>query len=84
MKPELHPPAHSWQQHLRALPQRLWGLMAAVVEAGQDVSVAIEMMEAHSPSHLCGWDVEQVALSGGSQINSATLFHHAKQYGWRR
>ena len=62
----------------------LWGLMAAVVEAGQDVSVAIEMMEAHSPSHLCGWDVEQVALSGGSQINSATLFHHAKQYGWRR
>ena len=82
---------------LEAIPQRvegsgtyadyrdiLWGLMAACRDIGVDEQVAIDLMEAHSPSHLCGWDVEQVARSGGEQIGAGTLFFHAKQHGWSR
>ena len=82
---------------LEAIPQRvegsgtyadyrdiLWGLMAACRDIGVDEEVAIELMEAHSPSRSCGWDVEQVARSGGEQIGAGTLFFHAKQYGWSR
>ena len=82
---------------LEAIPQRvegsgtyadyrdiLWGLMAACRDIGVDEEVAIELMEAHSPSRSCGWDVEQVARSGGEQIGAGTLFFHAKQHGWSR
>ena len=82
---------------LEAIPQRvegsgtyadyrdiLWGLMAACRDIGVDEQVAIDLMEAHSPSHSCGWDVEQVARSGGEQIGAGTLFFHAKQHGWIR
>ena len=82
---------------LEAIPQRvegsgtyadyrdiLWGLMAACRDIDVDEQVAIDLMEAHSPSHLCGWDVEQVARSGGEQIGAGTLFFHAKQHGWSR
>lgn len=60
----------------------LWGLMAACRDIGVDEGVAISLMEIHSPSHLCGWDVEQVARSGGEQIGAGTLFFHAKKQGW--
>jgi len=62
----------------------LWGLISAVVEAGYSRSVAIELMEAHSPSHQCGWNIQQVADSGGEQIHAGTFFHYAKTHGWRR
>jgi len=62
----------------------LWGLISAVVEAGYSRSVAIDLMEAHSPSHECGWNIQQVADSGGNQINAGTFFHYAKTHGWRR
>ena len=60
----------------------LWGLMAACRDIGVDEAVAISLMETHSPSHLCGWDVEQVSRSGGEQIGPGTLFFHAKKQGW--
>ena len=60
----------------------LWGLMAACRDIGVDEAVAISLMETHSPSYLCGWDVEQVARSGGEQIGPGTLFFHAKKQGW--
>ena len=60
----------------------LWGLKAAVTDAGYSDQVAIELMEAHSPSKVCGWNIEQVANSGGSQISAGTFWHHAKQFGW--
>ena len=62
----------------------LWGLKAALADAGAAETLAIQLMEAHSPSAQCDWDVEQVARSGGEQIGAGTLFHYAKQYGWSR
>ena len=62
----------------------LWGLKAAIADAGADEALAIQLMEAHSPSTQCDWDVEQVARSGGEHIGPGTLFHYAKQYGWSR
>ena len=62
----------------------LWGLTSAVEEAGHSKSVAIEMMEAHSPSHSCGWNIQQVANSGGERIHAGTFFYIAKSHGWRR
>ena len=62
----------------------LWGLISAVEEAGYSRSVAIELMEAHSPSHKCGWNIQQVADSGGEQISAGTLFYYAKSRDWRR
>ena len=82
---------------LEAIPQRvegsgtyadyrdiLWGLMSACRDIDVDEQVAIDLMEAHSSSHSFGWDVEQVARSGGEQIGAGTLFFHAKQHGWSR
>ena len=62
----------------------LWGLISAVVEAGYSRSVAIELMEAHSPSHECGWNIPQVADSGGEQIHAGTFFYIAQSHGWKR
>ena len=62
----------------------LWGLKAALADAGAAETLAIQLMEAHSPSSQCDWDVEQVARSGGEQIGAGTLFHYAKQHGWSR
>ncbi len=56
----------------------LWGLKS---EFG--LEKAIELMDAHSPSSQCGWDIRQVASSGGDKINIGTLFFHAKNYGFK-
>jgi hypothetical protein len=58
----------------------LWGLIRACEEAGSDRETAISLMEAHSPD---GWDVRQVATSGGDHIAAATFWHHARHHGWR-
>jgi hypothetical protein len=60
----------------------LWGLIQACEQAGQDRELAIALMEAHSPSASCGWDIRQVASSGGEQIGAATFWFHARQHGW--
>ena len=62
-----------------------WSLRACLEECGQPdpEAAAIQLLEAHSPSRECGWDVAQVVRSGGQHIGPGTLFHHAKQYGWR-
>ena len=59
----------------------LWGLMAAMKDAGYSEEYAIEMMEIHSKQWT---DIRQVAKSGGDQIGAGTFWHIAKQYGWRR
>jgi len=61
----------------------LWGLISACQEAGRDREAAIALMEAHSPSGESGWDVRQVASSGGEQIGAATFWFHARRAGWR-
>jgi AAA domain len=60
----------------------LWGLIEACEQAGHDRELAIALMEAHSPSASCGWDIRQVASSGGEQISAATFWFHARQHGW--
>lgn len=59
----------------------LWGLIHACEEAGGDREMAIALMEQHSPN---GWDVRQVAESGGEKVSAATFWFHARQAGWRR
>ena len=49
----------------------LWGLVKACEEAGYSIDTAIALMEAHSPSTTCGWDVAQVACSGGDHASAA-------------
>lgn len=61
----------------------LWGLIAAVEEAGWSRADAIEMMEEHSPSKQCGWDIEHSAKSPGEQVKAGTFFWFAQQHGWR-
>jgi hypothetical protein len=61
----------------------LWGLISATEEAGHQKEEAIALMEAHSPSGESGWDVRQVASSGGEQIGAATFWFHARRCGWR-
>ena len=64
----------------------LWGLIAALKETDLPYpeEEAIALMEAHSPSEECGWDVEQVARSGGEEINPGTFWHIVKEHGHRR
>jgi len=61
----------------------LWGLVDACAEAGNSDQVAIDLMEAHSPSKQCDWNVAQVARSGGEQITAGTFWWHCQQHGWR-
>ena len=61
----------------------LWGLIDACAEAGCGEDVAIDLMEDHSPSKQCGWDIRQVARSGGDQIGAGSFWWHALQHGWR-
>jgi hypothetical protein len=88
-------PLEQIRSALAAIPQRvagsntyadyrnlLWGLIQACEQAGHDRELAIALMEAHSPSASCGWDIRQVASSGGEQIGAATFWFHARQHGW--
>ena len=60
----------------------LWGLVAAVRDAGGTIENAIDLMEAHSPSAACGWDVQQVARSGKGAKTAATFWAIAKANGF--
>lgn len=64
----------------------LWGLIAALKDTDLPYpeEEAIALMEAHSPSEECGWDVEQVGRSGGEEINAGTFWHITKENGYRR
>jgi hypothetical protein len=64
----------------------LWGLVKACEEAGGLIETAIALMEAHSPSATCGWNVRQVACSGGDQATPGWFWaqvggHPAKRRG---
>ena len=61
-----------------------WAVKDACLNAGYTDEVAIDLIEAWSPSKQCGWNVRQIVHSGGGQITAGTLFHHATQNGWRR
>ena len=71
----------------------LWGLIAALKEENAAspkpiseesvVEYAIGAMDYHSPSEECGWNVEQVARSGGEEIGPGTFWWIAKEHGYR-
>lgn len=61
----------------------LWGLIAACEQAGAGADLAIALMEAHSPSARCGWQVAQVARSGNGCVGAGTFWHWARHYGHR-
>jgi putative DNA primase/helicase len=58
----------------------LWGLIAAVEEAGSSEDTAISMMAAHSPQ----WHgIDQIARSGGDDVGAGTFWYWAKEHGYR-
>jgi putative DNA primase/helicase len=56
----------------------LWSLKTI---AGEDQ--AISLMESHSPSGVCGWNVSQIARSGGDKINPGTFWYWARYHGYQ-
>jgi phage/plasmid-associated DNA primase len=73
---------------LACIPQRTSGTYTKfrditwALKAHFGETEAVRLMEAHSPSGLCGWNIEQVAQSGGDHISIYTLFYYAKQHGY--
>ncbi len=81
------------QRALQAIPPRvpggntypmyrniLWGLIAAVEEAGSSAATAMSMMASHSPQ----WHgIDQVAGSGGDDVAAGTFWYWANQHGYR-
>ena len=57
----------------------LWGLIKACEDAGKTAADAVALMKSHSPE----WGgIEQVAYSGGSQINAGSFWYFAKENGF--
>ena len=57
----------------------LWGLIKACEDAGKTAADAVALMKNHSPE----WGgIEQVAYSGGSQINAGSFWYFAKENGF--
>jgi phage/plasmid-associated DNA primase len=56
----------------------LWSLKTIV---GEDQ--AISFMESHSPSGVSGWNVSQIARSGGDKINPGTFWYWARYHGYQ-
>lgn len=73
-------PGHGTYENYRDV---LWGLVDAVHQAGGSIDHAIALMEAHSPSALCRWEVDQVARSGDGRIKAGTFWKAAQHHGYR-
>jgi putative DNA primase/helicase len=56
----------------------LWSLKTIL---GEDQ--AISLMESHSPSGISGWNVSQIAKSGGDKINPGTFWYWARHHGYQ-
>ena len=61
----------------------LWGLIRACEEAGSTREKAISLMEGHSPSAECGWNVVQVGEYPFTIVPSDTFWKAARKAGWR-
>ena len=57
----------------------LWGLIKACNDVGKNINDAISLMKNHSPE----WGgIDQVARSGGSQIEAGTFWFFAREHGY--
>ena len=64
--------------------QLAWGLKALVKDIGYPESLAVDLMEAHSPSgKVSGWNIPQVMRSGGERTGAGTFIFIAQKHGWR-
>ena len=64
--------------------QIAWGLKAILKDIGRSESLAIDLMEAHSPSgKVSGWDIPQVIRSGGERTGAGTFIYYAQQHGYK-
>ena len=64
--------------------QLAWGLKALVKDIGYPESLAVDLMEAHSPSgKVSGWNIPQVMRSGGERVGAGTFIFIAQKHGWR-
>ena len=64
--------------------QLAWGLKALVKYIGYPESLAVYLMEAHSPSgKVSGWNIPQVMRSGGERTGAGTFIFIAQKHGWR-
>ncbi len=74
-------PGHGTYENWRNIA---WGLKAACSDAGYSDEVVVDLLEAHCPSKISGWDVHQVVRSGGDEITAGTFWWHAVQHGYGR
>ena len=64
--------------------QLAWGLKAIVKEIGYPETLAVDLMEAHSPSgQVSGWNIPQVMRSGGERTGAGTFIFIAQKHGWK-
>ena len=64
--------------------QIAWGLKAILKDIGRSESLAIDLMERHSPSgKVSGWNIPQVMRSGGERTGAGTFIYYAQKHGWR-
>ena len=64
--------------------QIAWGLKAILKDIGKPESLAIDLMERHSPSgKVSGWNIPQVMRSGGERTGAGTFIYYAQKHGWR-
>ncbi len=64
--------------------QIAWGLKAILKDIGKPESLAIDLLEKHSPSgKVSGWNIPQVMRSGGERTGAGTFIYYAQKYGWR-
>ena len=64
--------------------QIAWGLKAILKDIGQPESMAIDLLEAHSPSgKVSGWNIPQVMRSGGERTGAGTFIYYAQKHGYK-
>ena len=61
----------------------LWGSIKAAEAVGHTREEVIQLWKEHSPSSECDWDVEQVANSGGDQIEADSFWWLANEHGYK-
>ena len=61
----------------------LWGSIKAAEAVGHTREEMIQLWEEHSPSSECGWNVEQVANSGGDQVEAGSFWFLARAHGYK-
>ena len=61
-----------------------WGLTDLLEQMGYPESLAIQILEAHSPSgEVSNWNVSQVVRGRKGHIKAGTFIRIAQKHGWK-